>query len=56
MTGQQLIDLIKANELENTEIKIELGGLENGEKRFVKIKEIKTYDNYYYATVIIPDC
>lgn len=55
MIGQQLIDFIKENGLEGTELKIEFGGLDNGEKRFVKIKEIKTYDSYYYATVIIPE-
>lgn len=55
MTGQQLIDLIKARGLENEEIDIEMGSCENGELYFLEIKDIITYDNYYYRTVIVPN-
>lgn len=55
MTGQELIDFIKSNGLEDEEIKIEMGTTEFGELYFVKIKELKIYNEYYYGNVIIPE-
>lgn len=55
MTGRQLIDFINKNGLENEEIEIELGSTEFGELHFVKIKELKIYNEYYYRNVIVPE-
>ena len=47
MTGKEIIDFIKSNNLEDNVFKIEYGSYPDGTVRLVEIKSVKEHTNWH---------